>query len=101
MSTPITIHWDESLEPNVDHYDLYYGTASGQYNLPGSPQNMGNNVEGTVFLDVTGTVYFALTVVLTTTVQSAFSTEISTVIAPSDEELAFCRMDSLNAMACY
>jgi hypothetical protein len=100
MATTITLHWNENLEPNIAYYNCYYGQPSGVYTLPGSPKNMGNAIEGTVDINASGTIYFAMTVVLTDGTESAFSSEISTFI---DVEIIFCAglMDPLGAMACY
>ncbi len=100
MATTVTLHWNENLEPNISRYDCYYGLASGVYTLPGSPKDMGNNIEGTVDIDATGTVFFALKVVLTDFTQSAFSNEISTYIDTS-ALVGGAMMDPLGAMACY
>jgi hypothetical protein len=73
----ITLTWDANTEPDMDHYVLYWGTASGDY----------ANNDRTAGLETTKTVtipnddqvyYFALTAVDTSGLESDFSNEVST-----------------------
>src|SRR4030042_4199018 len=74
----IRIAWDPNSEPDLAGYKVYYGTASGVYNGPGSPMNVGN-VNSYRLLDLNpGQIYFiALKAYDTFGNESGYSNEVS------------------------
>ena len=77
MST--TISWDANTEPDMDHYNVYRGTASQTYDSHDTV------AFGTNSLDVLGLVegnryYFVVTAVDTSSNESSYSNEITKMI---------------------
>src|SRR4030067_916697 len=70
--------WDPKQEQDLAGYNVYYGTASGVYNGPGSPINVGN-VNSYRLLDLNpGQIYFiALKAYDTLGNESGYSNEVS------------------------
>ena len=79
MPTPPSPHlgWNPNSEPDIDHYLLYVGSSSGNYDAPGSPKNTGNVTDGFFTLSGFGTFFFALVAVNTSAQPSGFSNEVS------------------------
>jgi hypothetical protein len=71
----IPFYWDETTIPNLSHYKLYAGRATGTYDATGSPKNMGSGTSGTFTTDANGVWYFAMTTVDTEAEESEFSQE--------------------------
>jgi fibronectin type 3 domain-containing protein len=74
----ISLTWDANSEPDMSHYIVYWGTASGNYT-----QNSGNIGLVTVYsreitppADSKTTYYFAVTAVDTSGLESDFSNEV-------------------------
>ena len=67
--------WDASVS-TVDGYKIYWGTASGVYNAPGSPRDVGNVLTAGIDIIETRQYFIAVTAYLGA-LESAFSTEIS------------------------
>ena len=72
------IAWDPNQEQDLAGYNVYYGTASGVYNGPGSPINVGN-VNSYRLLDLNpGQIYFiALKAYDTLGNENGYSNEVS------------------------
>lgn len=89
MPQPIAhLRWNLNSETDIDRYMLYVGSSSGSgsgnYDVPGSPFNMGNTDNGFVTLPGYGTFYFALQAVNTSNVPSGYSSEVSGNFQPPD-----------------
>lgn len=77
INSSVTLAWDQSPDPTVAKYNVYYGVASGVYTniTPVSPVT---NTTVTFTPMVRGTkYYFAATCVNTNGLESLYSTEIS------------------------
>ncbi len=96
MSTLQAFTWNANAEPDIDHYNLYAGTAPLTYT---TIQSMGNTTSGTFLVTVATTWYFALTAVNSSNSESGFSAEISRLY--DFEPPAQGLMDTLGAMAAY
>ena len=75
--TAPTTNTDGTLLTNLAGYNIYYGTASGDYT---HNVNVGNVTNYTVSSLAAGTYYFAATAYNTTGNQSAYSNEVSTTM---------------------
>jgi len=81
----ITLAWDPNTEPDLAGYKVYYGTASGVYNGPGSPINIENVTTYTLTNLTPGKKYFiAVTAYNTSNAESGYSNEIAKEPAPID-----------------
>lgn len=70
----VTLAWTET-DPSVVGYKVYYGTASGSYQLS---NDVGNNTTATITsLQAGTTYYFAVTAYNSTGVQSGYSNQVS------------------------
>lgn len=79
MAYRVIARWDANTEPDLAGYKLYFGSATGVYNHPDSPLDMGNVTEGTVELErPVGLWFFALTAYDNETPvrESGFSSEV-------------------------
>jgi len=79
MGHPVTLGWNANTE-TISTYRVYYGTATGVYNDPASPVDMGNVLQGSVIINTTATYFFALTAVDTNNLESGFSSEVSLAV---------------------
>ncbi len=77
FAADVTLAWDASPQPEVTGYNLYYGTAPGQYS---NYVVCGNVTICTVTSLAAGTYYFAVTAYDASGGQSGFSNEVSTII---------------------
>ncbi len=78
-----TLDWQSTGAGELDHYNVYCGTASRVY---GPPVSAGKNTSHTFTDLVAGkTYYFAVTSVNQASVESPFSEEITITIAPEPE----------------
>lgn len=66
--------WDPSPDADVVGYELYYGTASGQYT---ESVDVGNTTSHTLSVATSGTHYFAVTAYKAGHHESGFSNEVS------------------------
>jgi len=71
----VTLAWNQSTDPTVVGYNVYYGGASGNYT---NMINAGNTTNATISgLSPGNTCYFAATTYNNSGVQSPFSSEVS------------------------
>jgi hypothetical protein len=102
MAHTVNFTWNANAEPDIDHYDLYAGTQTAIYALPGSPKNMGNATSGSFDVDFTGTGFYALKAVNTGGQASPFSSEVSQAVDTSQiGGRTVGTLDSLGAMASF
>lgn len=80
-----TLDWQSAGDSELDHYNVYCGTASRAY---GPPVSAGKNTSHTFTDLIAGkTYYFAVTSVNQASVESSFSEEVKVTIAPEPESL--------------
>ena len=78
MPAPIAhLGWNPNSEGDIDHYLLSVGSSTGNYDVPGSPMNVGNVTDAFFTLPGYGTFYFVLQAVNTSNRPSGVSSEIS------------------------
>jgi hypothetical protein len=80
MAADISLAWDASVSPEVTGYNIYVGNSSGTY---GAPITIGNQTTYTVTGLTSGTYYIVATAFDALGNESAFSNEVSQVIAAS------------------
>ena len=77
-SAQVSLAWDPNPEPDIDHYNVYYGTTSKDYDFA---VDVGKNVNYTISgLDSNETYFFAVTASDDAGNESAYSNEVSTSI---------------------
>jgi len=82
----ITLTWDPNSEPDLSHYIVYWGTASGNYTS--NSGNIGLVTEHSVTIPDDGKVYyFAVTAVDDAGLESDYSNEVFTAPGTSSETL--------------
>lgn len=78
--------WNANNESDLAGYKIYAGSATGTYDDPNSPRDVGNITGGTnAYFDVqtfNQPMFFALTAYTTAPLESSFSTEISQTFTP-------------------
>jgi hypothetical protein len=81
----VTLAWDRNTDPSVQGYIVSYGTQSGTYT---TAVDVGDQVTWSVVLNPsTTTTYFFAVQAYNATGTSAYSTEVSTVVVPSQSRL--------------
>ena len=81
VARTVTLSWDANSEPDLDHYVVYWGTASGNYtvNSIDNGDDIGLGTEYSVEIPDDGQVYyFAVTAVDDSGLESDYSTEVNT-----------------------
>lgn len=72
----VELRWNQNTEPDLHHYNIYYGTQSGVYTVSRQETNLSttiqNLVDGRHY-------YFAMTAVDTAGNESGFSSEVSKI----------------------
>jgi hypothetical protein len=93
MSLTAHLGWNANAEPDIDHYNLYVGTASPAHlsQVAGSPQNMGNTTDGFFTVPSAGTFFFELTAVNTSLQEGNFSNEVSGLFFSQDSRATATR----------
>ncbi len=87
----VTLRWTQNSEPDLQGYNLYFGTSSRSY---GAPIPVGRVTQYRVNNLTAGrTYYFALTAVDTAGNESGYSTEISHYLSSEDPLSANLSMD--------
>ena len=84
----VTLSWDPNSESDLDHYNVYKGTTSGQYGLPRIVRKapIGGRVIITIVFVQEGKInYFAVSAVDTSGNESVVSNEVSISIPSSDD----------------
>lgn len=71
----VTLQWDPNTESDLNHYNVYYGTASGVY---GAPVDVGLATTWTMVLPTDDQYYFVVTAVDDSTLESDYSNEVNT-----------------------
>jgi fibronectin type 3 domain-containing protein len=71
----ITLQWDPNTESDLNHYNVYYGTASGQY---GQPIDVGLETTYSMSLPTNDVYYFVVTAVDDSSLESDYSNEVNT-----------------------
>lgn len=77
----VTLKWDASLEPDIDHYNLKWGFIQGQED---HVINAGSGISYTVVepWSVGMTIYFVCTAVNVSNLESGPSNEVSYMVTP-------------------
>lgn len=73
-----TLAWDQVVDPNVQGYNVYYGTQSRSYS--DSVNAGGSTMQTVANLDRGTTYYFAVTAYNTSGIESGYSEEVSAQI---------------------
>ena len=76
----VFIQWQANKETDIDHYNIYVGYASKNYDIEGSPFNIDNVTSLTVPDVPDGTYYMALSAVNSAGLESSLSEEIKVVV---------------------
>jgi len=76
----VFIQWQANKETDIDHYNIYVGYASKNYDIEGSPFNIDNVTSLTVPDVPDGTYYMALSAVNSAGQESSLSEEIKVVV---------------------
>jgi len=76
----VYIQWQANSETNLDHYNLYVGYSSKNYDMTGSPFNVGNITSLTAPDVPEGIYYLALSAVNSNGQESSLSEEIKVVV---------------------
>jgi fibronectin type 3 domain-containing protein len=77
----VYIQWNANSEADIDHYNLYVGYSSKNYNMEGSPFNVGKVTSLTATGVPEGTYYLALSAVNSAGKESSLSEEIKVVVS--------------------
>lgn len=73
----VNFAWNANTEQDIAGYKIYAGTATGTYDMTGSPRDVGNVTSGYFVVKTYGQpLYFALTAYNTSQQESGFSAEI-------------------------
>jgi hypothetical protein len=78
--TTVHIQWQASSDPDLDHYNLYVGYSPGNYNMPGSPFNIGKITSLTASDIPEDTYYLALSAVDSSGRESSLSEEVKIIV---------------------
>lgn len=71
----VLIFWSASVDPTVNQYKIYAGTAPGNYNLSNSPLTVGNVLHYYYPVPGPGRYYFAISAVSSVTGETIKGTE--------------------------
>ena len=98
----VTLTWEPNSEPDLSHYIVYWGTATGTYTS--NSGNIGLVTEYTVTLpDDNATYFFAVTAVDEAGLESDFSNEVNTAFprasAGNDQAVSSGRVVTLDGSA--
>jgi len=80
LAADVKLAWDANTESDLAGYKVYFGLAPRVYS---APTNVGKVTSYTVSGLAPGTYYFAVTAYNTAGLESGYSNEVSTTIAPS------------------
>jgi hypothetical protein len=87
--------WDANTETDLAGYKVYYGTTTRTY---GAPIPLGKVTTYTFTGLPPGTYYFAVTAVNNATLESGYSNEVSTTIAPTTSKCDSNNDGSVNVL---